>query len=66
MKPENVRVQRANGDEIACELIHEGTDDNGMDCWRIAGVEFHPEYGDCIKVGVFPPSTSISVSGGFW
>jgi hypothetical protein len=58
-RPEGVQICRGDGTVIDCELIHEGTDEKGMDQWSIAGVEFHPEHGDTIHVAVMPPRTGL-------
>jgi hypothetical protein len=55
-----VRIERADGTVVPCELEHVGLDDDGFDCWRIAtAVEFHPDQGDQIKVDVFPARTGL-------
>ena len=58
-KPEGVRVHRTDTDEwVDCELIHKGVDDEGMDCWLIAGVVVRPDV-DEVLVAVMPAMTGI-------
>jgi hypothetical protein len=57
-KPENVQVHRPDGTIIDCELVHEGIDDQGMDRWVIAGVDFNMGE-DHLTIGVMPARTSI-------
>jgi hypothetical protein len=33
MKPEGVRIVRADGSELPCDLIHKGIDGDGQDMW---------------------------------
>lgn len=58
-KPEGVRVVRTDGTEMACELVHEGEDDEGMDVWRVTGVVFRD--GDRIRCAVLPGRTRLTV-----
>jgi hypothetical protein len=59
-RPEGVRVVRPDGTEVACELVHDGYDeDEDMDQWRIVGVSYRPGV-DKLKVDVLPARTGIS------
>lgn len=59
-KPEGVRVVRADGTELDCELVHVGPDERGMDVWEVAGVTIYP--GDKIQCDVLPARTTISAT----
>jgi len=56
-KPTDVRIERADGTVLHCELVHEGVDDEGVDHWLIANAQWRPS--DQIKIGVLPARTSI-------
>jgi hypothetical protein len=58
MKPTGVRLHRADGSVINCELVHLGYDEEGMDNWEIAGVDYRP--GDHLTIEVMPAKTGIS------
>jgi hypothetical protein len=59
-RPEGVRVVRPDGSEVPCELIHLGTDERGMDCWRVVpSMIFRPNL-DRLHVDVFPGRTDLS------
>ena len=60
MKPTGVRLHRADGTVINCELVDEGVDDSGMHNWRIANVIYRS--GDHITVDELPPCTGIGFS----
>lgn len=62
-KPEGVKVVRTDGTELDCELINVGVDADGLDAWRITGVELRD--GDKIQCAVLPARTSIVVSAKF-
>ena len=58
-KPQNVRIVRPDGTEVACELIHQGYHaEADMDNWSVAGVVFRPGL-DMLKADVMPARTSI-------
>lgn len=64
-KPENVRVYRKDtGETVHCELIHQGVDDEGMDNWLVAGVEFRAGL-DELQIDVLPPMSGITFAGPF-
>jgi hypothetical protein len=58
MKPKNVRLHRADGTVLNCELFHQGVDDEGMDCWVIANADYRP--GDNVTMDELPGRTSVS------
>lgn len=62
-KPEGVRIVRADGTELNCELIHLGPDKDGLDCWGVAGAHFFPDRGDKLRVAVFPARTALEILG---
>lgn len=57
-KPEGVRITRANGDVVNCELAHLGLNDEGMDTWAVCGVQFQPGK-DKLSIGLLPQKTAI-------
>jgi len=59
-RPENVRIVRADGTEVPCELVHEEPRD-GCDMWLIANAEFHPEAGDRLLIDVWPAHTGLEM-----
>jgi len=58
-RPENVRITRADGTEVPCELFHGGLEE-GVDTWVIAN-EFHPEAGDRVLIDVLPAHTALEM-----
>jgi hypothetical protein len=57
VKPVGVRLHRADGTVLNCELADEGVDDEGMHNWRIANAVYRP--GDSITVEELPPMTGV-------
>ena len=57
MKPVGVRLHRADGSVLDCELVDEGVDDEGMHNWAIANAVYRP--GDSVTVEELPGHTSI-------
>jgi hypothetical protein len=56
VKPTGVRLHRADGTVLNCELVHKGVDGEGMDQWLIANAQYRD--GDQITV-VLPGMTGI-------
>ena len=64
-EPEGVRIVRADGTELPCELIHDGYDaEEDMDNWTATGATFRPGV-DQLKVDVFPARTGLSFDVAF-
>lgn len=62
-RPQGVRVIRADGSVIPCELAWVGIDEDGMAEWEISTtVNFR--QGDSLKVATLPPRTSIIMPTG--
>lgn len=59
-KPVGVRLHRADGSVLNCELADEGVDADGMHNWRIANIVYRE--GDSITVEMLPPMTGIGFS----
>jgi len=57
VKPTGVKLRRADGTVLDVELVHEGVDGEGMDCWAIANAVYRP--GDQITIVALPARTSI-------
>lgn len=58
-----MRIQREDGTEVPCELIHVGVNDKGMDCWEIPeSVQFRINH-DKLLIKVLPPRTSVTLGG---
>jgi hypothetical protein len=55
-RPEGVRVLRANGEVLDCELVYVGRD-NGNHCWAVGGAVLRD--GDRLLVDTMPPHTGI-------
>ena len=55
-RPDNVRVIRADGTVIACELAHGGVDTDGLEVWNVA-----TELGadDRLAIGAMSSDTKI-------
>jgi len=60
VKPTDVKLHRANGTVINCELVHDGPNEDGVDEWSIVGVVYRP--GDHISVGILPARTGITIA----
>lgn len=58
-KPTNVRITRADGTTLPCELVHLGPDTDGIDIWQIANAEYHPEHGDTLSADTLPGRTGL-------
>lgn len=56
-KPVGVQIHRADGTVLNCELVNEGIDDEGMDCWVIANAVY--QHGDHVTVEQLPAMTGI-------
>jgi hypothetical protein len=64
-RPEGVRILRANGDLIECELILSGVTD-GVAMWRIATeCDFRFHEGDQLYCEKLPDRTGISIPSGY-
>jgi hypothetical protein len=57
MKPEGVRLHRADGTVLDVELFHQGVDDEGLDVWVVANARHRP--GDRLTVETLPGRTAI-------
>jgi hypothetical protein len=57
VKPTGVRLHRADGTVLNCELADKGVDDKGMHNWEIANAVYRP--GDNITIEMLPPRTGI-------
>lgn len=57
MKPVGVRLHRADGTVLNCELIDQGVDEHGMHNWAIANAQYLP--GDNVTIEELPGRTSI-------
>lgn len=55
-RPDNVRVIRADGTVIACELAHGGVDSDGLEIWNVA-TELHAD--DRLAIGSMSSDTKI-------
>lgn len=58
MKPVGVRLHRADGTVLNCELADDGVDADGMRQWVIANAVYQP--GDQITIEEMPPRTGIT------
>ena len=60
-KPERVRIQRPDGSEVPCELIHDGYDPvEDMDNWTAtAPTPFRPGI-DQLKADILPARTALT------
>lgn len=55
--PEGVRVRRADGTEIACELVYRGRNGESIHIWEVAGMVLGPN--DRVLVDAMPGYTGI-------
>lgn len=51
-RPEGVRVRRADGTELPCELVYRGRNEQGFHLWEVAGMLLGP--GDHLYADVMP------------
>jgi hypothetical protein len=56
VEPEGVRITRANGEVVECELVYEGRDDDKIDVWTIT---IMMQQGDKLSVDVWPAKCGI-------
>jgi hypothetical protein len=58
-RPEGVKVLRADGTVMPCELVYRGREDDGQHLWEVAGMVLQP--GDQLYADVMPGHTGISI-----
>jgi hypothetical protein len=57
-RPENVRIVRADGTVLPCDLVHLGVDERGVDQWEIANATFRAGL-DSVQMDTLPAKTAI-------
>jgi hypothetical protein len=58
-RPEGVKVLRADGTVLPCELVYRGREEDGQHLWEVAGMVLQP--GDELYADVMPGHTGISI-----
>jgi len=55
--PTGVRIRRADGSVLECELVDDGVDENGIHNWMIANAVY--QVGDEVTCEMLPGQSSI-------